>query len=320
MRVDEPMRNARYAGRFWPIPLILAAMIVPSSPRAQQLPAEMPAPTVLKVKKDETKRIRRGKSVETPDAPPIPEARPQAGQGPQETRKPAPSPAINELSTEGTGTKTPSPQGPIPDTRPAEPSPPPETPVAAPVLPPKPALPSREELACRTRLTQLGAVFKEATPVINEQGCNMPHPIEMSRLTEKIDIAPGVVLNCATAETAARFIRDVASPAAKGKFGAEIKSIAQASGFVCRPRNGTTKLSEHAFGNALDIASFTLTNGTIIAVEPAPPPKNEKFLRVVRNAACGPFKTVLGPGSNADHALHFHFDLAPQRNGGTYCK
>lgn len=148
----------------------------------------------------------------------------------------------------------------------------------------------------------------------------MPHPIEMSRLTEKIDIAPGIVLNCATAEAAVRFIRDVASPAAKAEFGAEIKSVAQASGFVCRPRNGTTKLSEHAFGNALDIASFTLTNGTVVAVEPAPPPKNEKFLRAVRNAACGPFKTVLGPGSNADHALHFHFDLAPRRNGGTYCK
>jgi hypothetical protein len=187
-------------------------------------------------------------------------------------------------------------------------------------VPPKPGLPSHDELTCRTRLTQLGAVFEEAAPVINEQGCNMPHPIEVSRMTENIGVAPGVVLNCATAETAARFIRDVASPAAKAEFGAEIKSIAQASGFVCRPRNGTTKLSEHAFGNALDIASFTLTNGTVIAVEPAPPAKNEKFLRAVRAAACGPFKTVLGPGSDADHALHFHFDLAPRRNGGTYCK
>jgi hypothetical protein len=40
----------------------------------------------------------------------------------------------------------------------------------------------------------------------------------------------------------------------------------------------------------------------------------------VRKAACGPFKTVLGPGSDADHALHFHFDLAPRRHGGTFCQ
>ncbi|TIT86210.1 MAG: extensin family protein, partial [Mesorhizobium sp.] len=44
-----------------------------------------------------------------------------------------------------------------------------------------------------------------------------------------------------------------------------------------------------------------------------------KFLNTVRKAACGPFKTVLGPGSDPDHALHFHFDLEPRRNGGTFC-
>ena len=31
-------------------------------------------------------------------------------------------------------------------------------------------------------------------------------------------------------------------------------------------------------------------------------------------------ETVLGPGSDADHALHFHFDLEPRRNGGTFCQ
>ncbi|TIQ63130.1 MAG: extensin family protein, partial [Mesorhizobium sp.] len=36
--------------------------------------------------------------------------------------------------------------------------------------------------------------------------------------------------------------------------------------------------------------------------------------------ACGPFKTVLGPGSDADHSLHLHLDLAPRRNGGTFCQ
>ncbi|TIS79786.1 MAG: extensin family protein, partial [Mesorhizobium sp.] len=44
------------------------------------------------------------------------------------------------------------------------------------------------------------------------------------------------------------------------------------------------------------------------------------FLNAVRKAACGPFKTVLGPGSDADHSLHLHLDLAPRRNGGTFCQ
>ena len=316
MRVQTLMQNSCLAGRFWPILLLCAALTLPSLPRAEELPAEMPAPKILKSKAN-AKRPARGKCTETPDAPPIPEARPETKSTAAE-QKPD-SPQVGQTSPQDAASKKPPQEGPIPAPRPSAP-PFPEPQSATPALPPKPSLPSRDELACRTRLTRLGAVFKEATPVINDQGCNMPHPIEMSRMTEEIDIAPGVVLNCATAETAARFIRDVASPAAKAEFGAEIKSIAQASGFVCRPRNGTTKLSEHAFGNALDIASFTLTNGTVIAVEPAPPPKNEKFLRAVRKAACGPFKTVLGPGSDADHAAHLHFDLAPRRNGGTYCK
>jgi hypothetical protein len=120
-------------------------------------------------------------------------------------------------------------------------------------------------------------------------------------------------------EAAARFARDVISPAAKEIFGETLKSVAHASAYVCRPRNGTRKLSEHAFGNALDIASFTLSGGTTVVVEPDPPEKNGRFLDRVRAAACGPFKTVLGPGA-ADHSEHLHFDLAPRRNGGTVCE
>ncbi|WP_420844838.1 extensin family protein [Jiella avicenniae] len=44
------------------------------------------------------------------------------------------------------------------------------------------------------------------------------------------------------------------------------------------------------------------------------------FLGRVRDAACGPFKTVLGPGTDADHATHFHLDMAARHGGATYCK
>ena len=71
--------------------------------------------------------------------------------------------------------------------------------------------------------------------------------------------------------------------------------------------------------NALDIAQFTLADGTTVDVKPDPGEKAAAVFAKVRSAACGPFKTVLGPGSNADHALHLHFDLAPRRNGGLYC-
>ncbi|RFC67534.1 MULTISPECIES: extensin family protein [Mesorhizobium] len=181
------------------------------------------------------------------------------------------------------------------------------------------AMPADEQ-ACRAELSALGAKFKELPPVQEPAGCSMPHPLVVTQLTTEIDIAPEITVNCATALAAAKFSESVMSPAAEKILGSRIKSISQASGYVCRPRNGTNKLSEHAFGNAIDIAAFTLADKKTIAVEPAPPPENEKFLREVRNDACGPFKTVLGPGSDADHSLHFHLDLAHRRNGGTFCE
>ena len=177
-----------------------------------------------------------------------------------------------------------------------------------------------EETACRARLKLLGAEFEEHAAQSDADGCALPFPLKLKRLSKSIDIEPDAVVNCATAEASARFAMDVISPAAKSTFGEELSVVGQASAYVCRPRNGTRKLSEHAFGNALDIAHFTLSGGTSVDVEPAPPEKNAKFLGAVRKAACGPFKTVLGPGSDADHARHLHVDLAPRKNGGTFCQ
>jgi hypothetical protein len=128
------------------------------------------------------------------------------------------------------------------------------------------------------------------------------------------------MLNCATAEAAASFAADVIAPAAKSTFGLDLVVVGHGSAYVCRPRHGTTKLSEHAFGNAIDIGSFALAGGRSIAVAAATDPKEADFLSRIRMMACGPFKTVLGPGTDADHAQHFHFDLAQRRNGGTYCR
>lgn len=216
-------------------------------------------------------------------------------------------------------TATDKPDGKAPEAaKPAEPPPPPDPRSA---LRPDPSgeLPA-EEMACRQRLTELGVKFENRPAESDPSGCSILYPITIESLGSGIGIKPQAEMNCAMAEAAARFAKDVISPMAIKVFDVPLKSISHASAYVCRPRNGTLKLSEHAFGNALDISSFTLWDGTTIAVEPEPPEKNGQFLSEVRRAACGPFKTVLGPGSDADHAEHLHFDLAPRRNGGTVCE
>lgn len=199
--------------------------------------------------------------------------------------------------------KKPAPSDPRSDIRPIDPMP-------------------KQEMACRERLKALGVEFEERKPVRDEEkGCSIPYPLMVKTLAAGMDIAPEAEMNCGMAEAAARFVADTVSPAAKAKFGAGLKSVSQASAYVCRPRHNGQKMSEHAFGNALDIASFTLTDGKKIDIESMPKQESvKKFLADLRKAACGPFKTVLGPGSDADHALHFHFDLEPRRNGGTFCQ
>jgi len=176
----------------------------------------------------------------------------------------------------GTETEPEPPVVPIPTPKPDITGPETEPPATAPEPPEKPAdagdkkmlpdprsadLPEAkmpaDEVACRARLKALGVEFEEHKAESNPDiGCSIPYPITLKSLGKSIAIGPATELNCPMAEAAARFAADVIQPAAKAEFGAELKSINQASAFVCRPRHGTRKLSEHAFGNALDIASL----------------------------------------------------------------
>ena len=79
--------------------------------------------------------------------------------------------------------------------------------------------------------------------------------------------------------------------------------------------NPRARISEHAFGNALDIAAFTLADGRKITVKNGwhGLPEEQGFLRDVQGAACEQFTTVLAPGSNVFHYDHIHVDLMRRR-------
>jgi hypothetical protein len=66
------------------------------------------------------------------------------------------------------------------------------------------------------------------------------------------------------------WVEKTLQPAAREALGAPIARLRNASGYVCRARNGhplgTDKLSEHALANAIDIAGFTTADGRTIDV------------------------------------------------------
>lgn len=95
-------------------------------------------------------------------------------------------------------------------------------------------------------------------------------------------------------------------------FGQDVAKITHYGMYSCRYINGNrNKPSEHAKGNAIDVAGFTLKDGTYISVKNDWNDRGRKgeFLRAVFRDSCNTFIGNLGPEYNAAHADHFHFDM-----------
>jgi hypothetical protein len=85
---------------------------------------------------------------------------------------------------------------------------------------------------------------------------------------------------------------------------------------------GSSHISEHAYGNALDVAGFILADGRKITVKNGwrGTPEEQGFLHDVQLAACNTFTTVLAPGYNAAHYDHIHVDLMRRSSGRHPCR
>ncbi|KAB0677084.1 extensin family protein [Aureimonas leprariae] len=240
---------------------------------------------------------------------------------------------------------------PVPDARPADAPPPPPTGEApakgqAGAEPPKPEdapnstdkLKSRQPvidpatsvvaaaaiedaIECEAELKRRGAVFT-VKPSISEGECGVLRPIDFERSSTGIKVGPNTQMLCRAALALDVWLADSVAPAAKANFpDRKLIEFQHASTYVCRPRASESGISEHARGSAIDIGSFGFDKGEAIGVAARDAGSPEaKFLDAVRAGACGPFKTVLGPGTDPDHATHFHLDIAARRNGATYCK
>lgn len=104
---------------------------------------------------------------------------------------------------------------------------------------------------------------------------------------------------------------------AQPAFDGRLSELQIAAHYVCRSRNNKkgAKISEHGKGRAIDISAFVLTDGRVLTVSD----NYNRTLRRIYKAACGIFRTTLGPGSDGYHEDHFHFDTSA-RSGGAYCR
>jgi hypothetical protein len=155
--------------------------------------------------------------------------------------------------------------------------------------------------------------------------CKVANPVQITTIyssTGRINFPAEPVLNCIFAKQFTTWVSDIAGPVVKAETGEALAAISTGPGYECRGRNGdgSGKISEHAFGNAVDITSFRLKSRESMPVANVTRTGNveSKWLMALRVSACGYFTTVLGPGSNAAHAEHYHFDLGLHGRSGNY--
>jgi len=188
-----------------------------------------------------------------------------------------------------------------------------------------------------------GAVKEGASVAITKAiegpgACGIDHPLRVAALGETAltsfaeesamprpaAVAPAATLACPLVSALERFVSEAVQPAAARWFGQPVVSIKQISAYSCRGMNDVpgARISEHAFGNALDLAAFTLADGHTISVKDGwrGTPAEQGFLHDVQEAACGLFTTVLAPGSNSYHEDHMHLDLMRRSGRRSICQ
>jgi hypothetical protein len=139
-----------------------------------------------------------------------------------------------------------------------------------------------------------------------------------------VEVSPAATLACPIVAALDQWIATAVQPAAMRWFGQPVVEIKQISAYSCRGMNGNPNahISEHAFGNALDIAEFDLADGHVITVQYGwrGTPAEQGFLHDVQSAACDQFSTVLAPGANVYHYNHIHVDLMRRASGRRICE
>ena len=193
--------------------------------------------------------------------------------------------------------------------------------MSQPSAPPAAAMPAGE-VECRKQLRRLGVTYSDLAPINDGGACRIDYPVQVQTLSGNIDMKPDATLTCAMAVAFASWTKNELASTARWKYLSGVDTIRQGSSYSCRNIRGRSVASEHSKGNALDVMSITLKNGREIDVrKPGWFAFREKsLLKNVRAGGCQYFTTVLGPGYDADHADHFHFDIKDRKNGYVACR
>lgn len=193
--------------------------------------------------------------------------------------------------------------------------------------PQRPAWRDQAEEACLAsgQVRNTPKITIRSAPLEGAGTCGMNRPLKVQAFANgAVGLTSPATLACPMVPKTDTWLVSVVQPAAMNTFGAQVIEV-RAGSYSCRAMNngsGTTRRSEHAFGNALDVFSFRLNDGRTITVKDGwrGSPEEQNFLREIFVGACEHFSTVLGPGADMFHYDHIHIDLARHNGGRHICK
>lgn len=199
---------------------------------------------------------------------------------------------------------------------------------AGPFKPQRPAWRTQAENACiAARKVKPSDFIALANEVDGPGICGLTRPFKVTALQGgAVTFNATATLDCSMVAELDQWLADTVQPAAQARFGQRVARIDSMGSYACRGMNNQSgaQLSEHSFGNALDIGGFTLEDGrkiTLVQDWWRGDEQARAFLMDVHRGSCEHFTTVLSPGSNAFHYNHIHVDLAMHgRSGHTVCK
>lgn len=183
------------------------------------------------------------------------------------------------------------------------------------------------EAACLARGEVQASAYMSlrSTPIQGPGSCGMNRPVRVNAFAAGgIGLTTTQTLACPIVATTEKFLAEIVQPAAMANLGAQVIEM-RAGSYSCRAMNngsGTSRRSEHSYGNALDIFSFRLNDGREITVRHGwrGSQQEQDFLREVFVGACSIYRTVLGPGADMFHYDHLHVDLARHAGGRRVCR
>lgn len=193
-----------------------------------------------------------------------------------------------------------------------------------PSKPQRPAWRTQAENACIAEKRVRPSAYVQIADEVDGPGiCGLTKPLKVTALQGgAVAFNATATLDCPMVAELDAWLADVVQPAALARFGQRVTQINSMGSYACRGRNNQrgAPLSEHSFGNALDIGGFVLADGREISIVrdwTKGDAQTRDFLADVHSGSCRYFTTVLSPGSNMFHYNHIHVDLAMHDRNGT---